>query len=588
MIRLLICISVFLAVQCSSVQKISLRDQPVANNIRINQVGYFPSAPKFCIIADCTATDFHVVDSSGLVVYSGSLASSGKWKHSGEELFVGDFSRFARRGRFQVYVADLGVSAPFEIRDSLYGELFKASLKSFYFQRASMELAPRYAGRWARKAGHPDTSCILHSSTGKSGRRSAPGGWYDAGDFGKYVTPAGITVATMLSLHERLPRVAGDDFTNIPESGNGQSDLLDEARYQIDWMRSMQDDDGGVFFKLSGLSWPGIIMPHEDTLTRYIIGKSTTSTLSFAGVMAQTARIYRDIDSAYAEDCLRRAHRAWEWARKNPTVAEPKEQGGSGGYGVEQHGWMDTTCAGAQYLKEGPAVYEDEFFWAAAELYISSGRSRYETYIKETLPEMNFTDVPAWWDLQGMAYYSLLTTDNNLEKQLKDTVLNRVLSAAEAHLQTLQNSPYRIPYECFFWGSNASFLNTAILFSYAHTLTGDPKYYDAILETVDYVLGKNATGYCFVTGFGNRYPRAIHHRQCGADSIDEPIPGFVVGGPNKIKQDDKQKVSWGAEYPHREPARSFVDDQKSYASNETALNWTAPLVHIMGYLVATR
>ncbi len=588
MIRFLILFCAVLTVNCSQSQKVLIQDEPVLDWVRLNQVGYYPSAPKHCVVADCTVSDFHIVDTMGNIVYTSSFKDAGKWEQSGERLFTGNFSDFSQQGYYHIYIPSIGLSPSFKINDSLYDDIFRASLKSYYYQRASMELKPEYAGKWARKPGHPDTACKLHESTGKTGVRSAPKGWYDAGDFGKYVTPSGITVSTLLSLYERFPDAAGDRFTNIPESKNNQSDLLDEARYQIDWLKSMQDEDGGVFFKLSGLSWPGFIMPEEDTLTRYIIGKSTTSTLAFAGIMAQAARIYKSNDSEYSKDCLQRAKAAWRWAGENPGVEEPKETGGSGGYGDEQHGWLDTTCAGQQYLKKRPDVYRDEFLWAASELFITTGEKEFKHFIQNNLAEFTFIDVPTWWDLQGLAYYSLLTVENSLEKQYKDTIQNRVLSAAQNHLKTIEQNPYRIPYECFFWGSNASFLNVAILFSYAYTITGDEKFLHAITETVDYVFGKNATGYCFVTGFGHKYPKAIHHRQSEADSVDEPIPGFVVGGPNMVKQDDIEKVSWGAKYPHKEPARSFVDDKNSYAANEIALNWSAPLVHILGFLVANQ
>ncbi len=570
---------------CKS-NRISLDGEVVDSRVRVNQMGYYVSSPKLVVVGDSIEAPFYVVDSFGNVVFKGILKSQEFWRPSGEKVSRGDFSSLEKTGRFQVLVPSIGLSPSFVIDSVIYGEAFKASLKSYYYQRASMDLDSQYAGAWARKAGHPDTACILHESTGKEGVVNSSKGWYDAGDFGKYVVNAGITVGTMLSLYERFPALVPDRFSNIPESGNGQSDLLDEVKYELDWLKSMQDEDGGVFFKVAGLSWPGFVLPADDTMLRYVIGKTTTSSLCFAANMAQAARVFKEIDSSYASDCLDRAKKAYVWAQQNSAIAEPAETGGSGAYSDHQQGWMDLECSGSQYLVEGNEAYKDEFLWAAAELFISTGEEPYSETVKKSLTEMKFTDVPTWWDLQGMAYYSLLTVPGNLDKNTRDAVLAKVTDVAEKHRLILKENPYRIPYECFFWGSNASFLNIAVLFSYMYDLTGDRNYYDALTETVDYVFGKNPLGVCYVTGFGSTYPHSIHHRQCSADGIDEPIPGFVVGGPNNVRQDDITKVSWGTPYCYSDPARSYVDDEKSYASNEIAINWNAPLVHILGYLKA--
>ncbi|MDG5817026.1 glycoside hydrolase family 9 protein [Chitinispirillales bacterium ANBcel5] len=584
-IVLVVCM-VFLNCVGTTKPLIDVSQHQICDSIRFNQVGYLPSAPKYFMVADSRADTFYLIDTLGVQRYRGLLGESEHWHLSGESVAMGEFSSHTEEGVYHIYVPLVGISAPFEIGREIYQSVLEASLKSFYFQRASLDLEPRFAGQWAREAGHPDTACKMHPSTGATGYRSSPGGWYDAGDFGKYVVNSGITVATLLSLYERFPDVIGDKFSYIPESGNGTSDLLDEVKYQLDWLKTMQDDDGGVFFKLSGLNWPGTVMPHEDTQPRYIIGKSTTSTLCFAANMAQAARIYRKTDREYADDCLERAKNAFAWAMDNPAVPEPEETGGSGAYGVWQQDWMDPDCSGEQYLVEGDDAFKDEFFLAATELFITTGDKQYGTMVRELMTEMEFRDVPTWWDLQGLAYYSLLTADNTLEQQYRDVALERVLNLSDHHMEIMSQNPYRIPYECFFWGSNASFLNIAILFSYAYTLSGEIEYFHAMAETMDYIFGKNATGYCFVTGFGHKSSTSVHHRQINADGIDEPIPGFVAGGPNAMMQDCITKVDWGAKYPYSYPARAYVNDKKSYASNEVAINWTAPMVHALGFLMA--
>ena len=129
----------------------------------------------------------------------------------------------------------------------------------------------------------------------------------------------------------------------------------------------------------------------------------------------------------------------------------------------------------------------------------------------------------------------------------------------------------------FVWGSNSNAANQGILLMYAFRYTGDRKYMDAALSNADYLLGRNATGYCFVTGFGSRSPMRPHHRQSVADGVTEPVPGFLAGGPNPFRQDQ-------CTYAFVETETAYTDDDCSYASNEIAINWNAPAVWLFGAL----
>ena len=181
-----------------------------------------------------------------------------------------------------------------------------------------MAIEEQYGGIYQRASGHPDDRCIYHPSSGlNEGILSSPGGWYDAGDYGKYVVNAALTVGQMLNLLELLPDAIPSDQLNIPESGNGIRDLMDEIRYELDWVATMQDEDGGVFHKLTALTFGGFIMPEEYTLDRYIFGKGTAASLNFAAVMAQTSRVYAEVDPDFSSEALIAAERAWDWALVN-------------------------------------------------------------------------------------------------------------------------------------------------------------------------------------------------------------------------------------------------------------------------------
>nr|GFC47660.1 hypothetical protein [Tanacetum cinerariifolium] len=131
----------------------------------------------------------------------------------------------------------------------------------------------------------------------------------------------------------------------------------------------------------------------------------------------------------------------------------------------------------------------------------------------------------------------------------------------------------------YVWGSNATAANQGIALVQAYRLTGDRKYLRAALTNLDYLLGRNATGYCFVTGCGTRSPQHPHHRLSEADGVAAPVPGLLVGGPNPGRQDK-------CAYPAALAPLAYSDSVCSYASNEIAINWNAPLVYLAAALEA--
>jgi endoglucanase len=242
---------------------------------------------------------------------------------------MADFSSLRRPGRFAVLVPGLGQSYPFQIESGVHRSLTIGSLKGFYYQRASMPLDAAYAGRWARPAGHPDTAVLIHPSAATSLRPAGtripcPGGWYDAGDYNKYIVNSGITMATLLSAYEDFPSYFDSLDTHIPESGNLIADILDEILYNLRWMMSMQDpDDGGVYNKCTNAAFDGMVMPGITKLPRYVVAKGTAAALDFAAVMAQAARVFSKFKKQLprlTDSCLRASVRAWQWAKRNPSL----------------------------------------------------------------------------------------------------------------------------------------------------------------------------------------------------------------------------------------------------------------------------
>lgn len=551
------------AVTTAALLALPLKLMAGPDDIRLNQVGYYPQDNKVAIVIGTQASIFEIVEtSSSEVVFTGDLSEEISWNQSGETGKQADFSDLTEPGEYKVKVIDLGESHPFSISGSVLKEVAFASLKSYYYQRCSYELLPEYAGQWARPAGHPDLGVTLHESTGKSGTIDAPYGWYDAGDFGKYIVNSGISTGTLIATYELYPDYFGDN-TGIPESGNGKPDILDEIKFNLDWMKAMQDEDGGVFFKLTTAEFPGTIMPHRDTRERFAIGKSTTSALDFAAVMAMAGRAFQNYDSDYAQDCIDRAELAWQWAVANPGIGFTNP----------------TDIKTGQY--GDPGNYSDEFNWAAAELLITTKKEAYSTFLSDK--DLRYS-LPGWQNVQGLAALSLVTHEDELAESGLDfgRIKNSITDDADIYRVNVSASMYRIPNLNFNWGSNSNFGNAGIALIYAYKLTGTSRYLEAAKETADYLLGKNATTYSFVTGYGSKTPMQVHHRASGADDVEEPVPGLIAGGPNKDKQDESSRVV----YPFSEPARSYVDNEHSYASNEVAINWNAPLTLLLAALDA--
>jgi len=527
-------------------------------HIRFNQVGYYPKAVKEFVVADYEATSFMILNDKGKKVFEGKLVDKGTWDVSGEKILQGDFSRLSKAGAFTIQLNTGITSAPFKIVPGVYEEALDASIKSFYFQRASMAIEEQYGGIYQRASGHPDDQCLFHNSTGKEeGTLSSPGGWYDAGDYGKYVVNAAITVGQMLNLLEMLPEAIPGDALNIPESGNGIRDLLDEIRYELDWVATMQDEDGGVFHKLTALNFGGFIMPEEYDLDRYIIGKGTASSLNFAAVMALASRVYAEVDPDFSSKALESAERAWDWAIENDSIPfRNPEDVFTGQYGDVQ--------------------FSDDFYWAAAELYVSTGKENYLEALKIYDQEYRHQITNSWtFFIRNMGFHTLLINDPDLDPTLKE----KHLALSDEILTKMESIPYGISIDHFEWGSNSDVLNQAMILCIAHHLSGEQKYLDGAIRNADYIFGKNATGYSFLTGFGSKQVMNPHHRPSGADAIDEPVPGFILGGSNMHKQ-DRQEVNYASDYP----AKAFEDVEPSFASNEVCLNWNAPAVFVLGYL----
>lgn len=546
-----------------------------SSDIRLNQIGFYPSMPKIAIVRNAGAIPFFVIaTSSSDTVFRGSLTSAQTWPYSNESVSRADFSALQTTGSFRIVVPGAGTSYSFEIKPRVHLNLAIGVLKGYYYQRASMPLLPPYAGVWARDAGHPDTSVLVHSSAATTQRPansniSSPRGWYDAGDYNKYVVNSGISTYTILATHEHFPEFCRQLATDIPESGNGIPDILNEALWNVRWMLSMQDpNDGGVYTKLTNANFDGFIMPSQARSPRYVVKKTTAATLDFAAVMAQAARITANFISAlpgFSDSCLQASLKAWKWAQQNPTVYYNQSQ-------------MNAQYSPAINTGEyGDGNVSDEFAWAAAELFVTTSQDSFLT-VANPLWVASAT-IPSWPNVRTLGLYTLAQYRKTLGGSVDtNAVKSRLINLANSLRTSMNGSAYGVVMGVqtsdFVWGSNAVAANQGMELLIAFRLTGDSTYLRAALSNLDYLLGRNGTTFCFVTGFGSRSPQHIHHRISAADGVPAPVPGLLAGGPNPNKEDGVTT------YPSSLPALAYTDDVNSYASNEIAINWNAPLVYL--------
>ena len=522
-----------------------------AGELRLNQIGFPPGAAKWAVAEGVKAGAFAVFR-NGKAVLKGRLDKNG----------LADFSSLREAGDYELRVAGLA-PAGFRIAADAYAPLSAAALKAFYFNRSGTALLAEHAGPWARAAGHVDAEAIVHASAASKSRPAgakvhSPKGWYDAGDYNLYVVNAGITTYTLLAAYEHYPAFFKAQALNIPESGNALPDVLDELRWNLDWLLSMQDpEDGSVAHKLTNQRFDGVVMPEQAKEARYLVGRGTAATLNFAAVMASASRVFKQHDPERSKRMLSAAEAAWRWAQANPALIfkQPAD--------IHTGGYEDNKL-------------DDEFAWAAAELYIGTGAPAYwQAFAAKAQP----AGVPGWAEVGQLAWISLLQHRDRLGPEADRRLIEvRSLEFAEQLTQRWKTSPWRtgLREQDFGWGSSGQALNQALVLIQGFRLSGKREQLDAAQALLDHVLGRNALGLSFVTGIGQRSPQHPHHRPSEADGVAAPVPGFVVGGPNGGLNDKAHCPP----YPSTAPAKAYIDHFCSWASNEVAINWNAPLVYV--------
>lgn len=553
-------------------------NEPPPAGIFFNQVGSHPDGPRIAVVRGVPADSLKVVSvATGETVLAVPLSPLREQPWMGPATRLADWSVVRNPGRYRLEAGELDVVA--EIRPDSYRDVAVMAARSYFFLRCSMALPAEYAGPWARPAGHPDTAVAIHPSAAEPHRPAgtrvaAPGGWYDAGDYNKYPVNAAVTTATLMSVLEEWPESVPPLGLDIPESGNALPDVFDEVLWNLRWMLAMQDPhDGGVYHKLTTAQFEPFVMPHEAQSPRWLVAKSTAATLDAAAVFAQAARLaerYPAVLPGLADSCRTAALAAWTWARRHPGRTYRQSV-----LNAEFDPDVQTGAYGDRHL-------DDEWYWAAVELAVTTARDSFLTVVADQADEP-FSPA-SWAGGRAMGDYTLLRYRDRLDERAADLAGARkaaLLAWGSERLAAAGTNPYRSVMgeseRDFGWGSNGEAANRGMAMLHAWRESGNAAFREAAGDLLDYLLGRNPTGFCFVTGMGTVSPMFPHHRPSGADAVAAPVPGLLVGGPNPHRQDGVAVPAGGA-------ALAYVDVEASYATNETAINWNAPLVYLAAML----
>ncbi len=530
------------------------------DEVRIDQCGYVLGQAKMAFV-EGKFDHFILLDHRDRQVFEAQVQPAKMYDDAGAYISQMDFSAFDKEGEYQILVDDSLKSYPFVITKNPYGKVAREAVRALYYNRSGMAIDSIYGGKWTRALGHPDTAVLVHESAATKERPegtslSFPGGWYDAGDYNKYVVNSAISTYSVLLAAQLFTESTSSDNLNIPESGNGIPDIVDEALYNLRWMLMMQDpNDGGVYHKLTTQYFEGFIMPDKCKQTRYVVAKSTTAALDLAATSAFAARMLPRISlslQALADSCRDVALLAYAWAEKHPNIAFVNPAGiSTGEYGDENLG--------------------DEWLWASIEMFLTFDDQRYAENAKKYDYDYG---VPAWYTVGTLGRYSMIAENKTILGLHEEY---SVVSVADKLLERESKSPISISLSRFEWGSNSFIANEGMLKLMAYATTKDPKYYASALNDLHYLLGRNCTGYCFVTGNGSHSPMNIHHRPSASDDVFEPVPGFLVGGPNNIVPTDCEGILVRSEYD----AKAYSDAECSYSTNEVTINWNAPLIFLV-------
>ncbi|MFD1144297.1 glycoside hydrolase family 9 protein [Larkinella insperata] len=604
----------------------SANAQTISKQIIVDQFGWRTNSKKIIIFSDpingqngatsyTPGTQFQVRrKSDNGVVFTGNVTAwNGGNTHgdSGDKAWHGDFSGLTTPGTYYIVDPTRNLrSYDFEIKSDIYTPVLKTSVKTFYYQRSGTAIPATHGGNWNHPTAHAqDANALLYTTSAQSGTaRNVSGGWYDAGDYNKYIPFLAGTVWDLLTAYELRPAVFPDN-TNIPESGNGVPDLLDELKWEFDWMLKMQQSNGGVSNRVAVTSYEnGTDNPATDTQARYYTNVTTWATATFAALTAHAARTYQPVNPAYAATLRTASEKAWTYLEANGSMSPASGTDGAS---------LAAADAGANANADRRLrVY------AAAELFRTTGTAKYKTYFETYYKNISATsengfhpfsngnlDASLCWDL-NRAYFVYCQTPTATPAVVTE-LKSRFQNAMDWNIEPAHNAKTD-PYLGFMWsghyswGSNQAKMKWAQLAILSAELGINPAktvlYKEIAEEYLHYMHGRNPLSWVYLSNMGAKGTNLggdnsvmeIYHswyrdgsaQYDGANSQFGPAPGFVVGGPNQF-------YSGPATPPKSEPPMKAYRDwntvypDASWEVTEPAIYYQAAYTFVVAYFSET-
>jgi endoglucanase len=526
----------------------------------LNTVGFLAKRVKQATVL--AAADRFEVRRAGddQVVYEGQLSKARMDDDTGQKVRTADFSELIEPGRYVVTVADSRPSDEFRVDEDLYRKPLEASLLGLYGQRCGSELSFEYEHETYSHGACHEADASLELVPNEKGTRDGTSGWHDAGDYGKYTVNGAFSLAFLLDAWQHFGDAAFAGVEHIPDYDGELPSVLEEARYEIEWLLKMQFDDGTVSHQIRPLNYEPTIMPDRDSAQRFFSTASAEATGSFAAVMALAARVVEPRDADLSARCLQAARRSLEWLTAHPdTDLEANHEA-----------WPNATYATPSF---------DDVLWAKTELWAATGDEELVRDVESTLGRPSVADAWDWSGTTNLALFTYALSESDLRSPTTvDWTRQSVLASADRIVEAAKSNGFGRGLSSYNWGSNGVVARSCMNLAVAYRLTDDEAYLDACVHQLDYLLGRNYFGRSMVTGVGLRPPLHPHHRP--SQALGRAWPGLLVGGPNESSQENPNL------YDGIAPGRAWFDEAGDYYTNEVAINWNAALVYALAFVRA--
>lgn len=526
----------------------------------VNQCGYMPKAKKLFTVRSDAPVEFSVYRmNSEDAPFEGRTEKRVVTEAAGETDYIADISAIQKPGIYGIRAKGAGESDYFAVGENVYEECLRKTLYMFYLQRCGQELTREEAGDYAHPACH-DTAALIY---GTNEKKEVNGGWHDAGDYGRYVGPGAMAVAQLLMAYEQYDKLG--DFCETPVAEESVfPPILEEIKYELDWMLKMQNEKGELYHKVTCRNFCGYVMPEKETDELVLSPPSVTATADFAAACAMAVRIYEPYDKEYAIALEKASRKAYE---------AMKQMDMPGGFKNPE---------GIVTGEYGDGCDEDERYWAAAELYKAFGDEGYRKDFEEIASRKVYQGY-GWEHMGSYGNAAYLSSGRELDKTIKENIEASMIGHGEDLYKASQGNGYGVSLKRgeYIWGSNLLAANNGIQLLDAYHLTGEQKYYEAAWEQLHYLLGRNPKGVCYVTGLGNCPVVNPHHRPSAA--VGKAMPGMLSGGPCDWMADELAKDL--LEPNAVPPAKCFLDMLGSYSTNEITIYWNSALICLLAGLL---